>query len=274
MIHPLPPPQDAARRFLADRTPRTLRVQGHMWRVFDSGPDRTAVLLLPGALGRGATSFAYVHGFEEAGFRAVAPDYPATVETLAEMTDGLAGLLTALGVARAHVVGGSFGGLIAQAFAARHPERIARLGLTDTSGPVPGRAPLLRAAAALLRIVPLGLPRAALDRGIRNYLAELPPGERAPWQAHFDATLAEFSRAEFVQRAHLWAEFDAGRWEAPADGGANVLVVAAAGDRVMASAGLRRRYPRALLHRVSGGHAAALAHPGAYLTLLTEFFGR
>src|SRR5215207_10050773 len=47
-------------------------------------------------------------------------DRPVTIEDLA---DDLAGLLDALGVERAHIVGLSLGGMTAQAFGARHPER-------------------------------------------------------------------------------------------------------------------------------------------------------
>ncbi len=55
---------------------------------------------------------------------------PATVDDLA---DDLAGLLDALGIARAHVVGLSLGGMTGQAFALRHPQRLDRLALLATS---------------------------------------------------------------------------------------------------------------------------------------------
>ncbi len=55
---------------------------------------------------------------------------PVTIESLA---DDLAGLLDALGIARAHVVGLSLGGMIAQALAARRPDRVDRLVLVATA---------------------------------------------------------------------------------------------------------------------------------------------
>jgi len=55
---------------------------------------------------------------------------PASVDDLA---DDLAGLLDALGIARAHVVGLSLGGMTGQAFALRYPDRLDRLALVATS---------------------------------------------------------------------------------------------------------------------------------------------
>jgi pimeloyl-ACP methyl ester carboxylesterase len=47
--------------------------------------------------------------------------------TLDDMANDAAALLTALEIGRAHVVGASMGGMIAQVLAARHPERVASL---------------------------------------------------------------------------------------------------------------------------------------------------
>ena len=59
--------------------------------------------------------------------------------TIADMADDLAGLLDGLKVDRAHVLGISMGGMIAQEFALRHPKRLDKLVLTGT-GAETGRA--------------------------------------------------------------------------------------------------------------------------------------
>ncbi len=61
-------------------------------------------------------------------------DGAVTIERLA---DDAAGLLAALGVARAHVVGLSLGGMTAQALAIRHPQRVASLVLMATAPHLP-----------------------------------------------------------------------------------------------------------------------------------------
>jgi pimeloyl-ACP methyl ester carboxylesterase len=74
--------------------------------------------------------------------------------TLDDMADDAAGLLTALQIPRAHVAGASMGGMIAQALAARHPERVLSLtSIMSTSGNPSPRVALgkPRALRAILR---------------------------------------------------------------------------------------------------------------------------
>lgn len=50
----------------------------------------------------------------------------------ADMADDVAGLLDAIGIDSAHVVGQSLGGLVAQELAIRHPNRVKRLALVSS----------------------------------------------------------------------------------------------------------------------------------------------
>ena len=75
-------------------------------------------------------------------------DRPITVDDLAE---DVVGLLDALGIAKAHFVGLSLGGMIGQALAVRHPERIDRLGLIGTAAEMGVRANWETRAATVRR---------------------------------------------------------------------------------------------------------------------------
>jgi pimeloyl-ACP methyl ester carboxylesterase len=60
---------------------------------------------------------------------------PSSPYGFEELADDAAALIAALGYKRANVFGTSFGGVIAQVLAARHPERIDRLVLSSTFRP-------------------------------------------------------------------------------------------------------------------------------------------
>jgi pimeloyl-ACP methyl ester carboxylesterase len=69
--------------------------------------------------------------FDNPGVGQTGGDGPFTTELFA---DAAAGLLDALGIERAHVVGASMGGAISQQLAIRHPERVRSLSLHGTWG--------------------------------------------------------------------------------------------------------------------------------------------
>ncbi|MGQ0550502.1 MAG: alpha/beta fold hydrolase [Armatimonadota bacterium] len=71
--------------------------------------------------------------------RSTAPDAPYTLRMMA---DDLAGLLDALDVSAAHIVGASMGGFIAQEFALAYPDRVERLVLCCTSFGGPNSVPI------------------------------------------------------------------------------------------------------------------------------------
>jgi len=62
-----------------------------------------------------------------------------TSYTIADMADDVAGLMDGLGIERAHILGISMGGMIAQEFALRYPDRLNKLILVGT-GASTGRA--------------------------------------------------------------------------------------------------------------------------------------
>jgi pimeloyl-ACP methyl ester carboxylesterase len=94
--------------------------------------------------------------------RSGAPQGPYTI---GRMADDVAGLLDALGVERAHVLGFSMGGFVAQEFALRYPERVDRLVLAATSAGGPTHV------AAAPEVMAAFLPTAEPPREwIRNRL--------------------------------------------------------------------------------------------------------
>jgi pimeloyl-ACP methyl ester carboxylesterase len=79
------------------------------------------------------------------------PDTPYSIEMMAEDT---AGLLNALGVAHAHVLGISMGGRIAIALTLKHPEVVRSLTLVSTSARMPLRRTRLWSLSNLIIRIP------------------------------------------------------------------------------------------------------------------------
>ena len=93
---------------------------------------------------------------------------PRTPYTLADMADDAAGLLAALGIAKAHVVGASMGGMIVQLMAVNHADKLLTMtSIMSTTGnrrlPPPQKAAMnallnrAPANATLEQVLPFGL---------------------------------------------------------------------------------------------------------------------
>ncbi|HEX4563203.1 MAG TPA: alpha/beta hydrolase [Solirubrobacteraceae bacterium] len=77
--------------------------------------------------------------------------------TLRDMADDAAGLLRALDLAPAHVIGASMGGMIAQTLAANHPEMVRSLvSIMSTTGRLTAGQPRLRTYPVFLQPTPPG----------------------------------------------------------------------------------------------------------------------
>jgi pimeloyl-ACP methyl ester carboxylesterase len=125
-----------------------------------------------------------------AGFRIQAP------YLLSDMADDSFGLLDHLGIERAHVVGASMGGMIAQTMAIRRPERVLSLGsMLSTPGDRRLGTPKLRVWSVLMRQAP-GDRDTYIDYFVRVFRMIGSPGYRLD-----DARMRERA-AETYDRCH------------------------------------------------------------------------
>jgi pimeloyl-ACP methyl ester carboxylesterase len=120
-------------------------------------------------------------------------DTSSATYTVNDMADDGAGLLDALGIEKAHIVGASMGGMIAQAIAIRHPEKTASLcSIMSTTGDRGVGAPNPEAMGALMA-PPVTSREEAMDRAVSTGKILSP--------VHFDEAKARQRAGESYDRA-------------------------------------------------------------------------
>jgi pimeloyl-ACP methyl ester carboxylesterase len=175
---------------------------------------------------------------------------------LGDMADDAAGVLDALGIDEAHVVGASMGGMIAQALAIRHPARVRTLcSIMSTTGAPDVGAPSGEALTAMLKP-----PATSRDEAIANSVAV---------SKVIGSTGFEIDEEELHRRAA--AAYD--RCFHPVGVVRQLLAILASGDRTDDLA--RLDVPTTVIHgsvdplvSPSGGEATAKAVPGAELLVI------
>ena len=98
-------------------------------------------------------------------------DAPPGPYTAAEMADDAVQVLEEAGIERAHVVGTSLGGMVAQELALSRPERVDRLVLACTTPGGPRAHPMPHVTVALMAEAATLEPAVALRRFVDNALA-------------------------------------------------------------------------------------------------------
>jgi pimeloyl-ACP methyl ester carboxylesterase len=176
--------------------------------------------------------------------------------TLAHMADDTVGLMTALGIERAHAVGASMGGMIAQTLAIRYPMRLLSMtSIMSTTGD-PSLPPASADAMRVLLTPPAGDREGNIASNLEAWRVIKSPG---------------FPFDEDHMRALFGRAFDRGYH--PAGVARQMAAIVASGNRTEALRSVM--VPTLVIHgdadpliRVEAGRATADAVPGATLLLI------
>ena len=192
--------------------------------------------------------------------------------TAAEMAGDVLSVMDEAGVERAHLVGTSLGGMIAQELVLASPERVDKLVLVCTTPGGPNAAPMPEATTRLLAEAARMEPLVALRRFVENALAPNPPEELVQRiLAHRLATAQPL--AAWAAQAAAGASFDA--WVRLAHVGAPTLVVHGTQDVVVDPANadlLAERIQGAQVERFEGcGHLLFWEEPARFVGVVGEF---
>jgi pimeloyl-ACP methyl ester carboxylesterase len=251
-------------------------------RYVERPGDGPAVLLLHGLPGT-AEDFARVTPLlSRAGMRTVALDRPGFgfseggYHPLGAQLAAIEALLDQLAIDRVVLVGHSYGGTIALAFAARHPERVRGLVLVDAAAAGQRTGTADRAQARFLQLLswPVVQPlarvtfgqaalRASADAGAKEAFA--PDPVDPAYTRRLLAVTMQQSDLDALAGEQLAANREIERIDRRLGGiRTPAVVIQAGGDRLVKPAFGRRlaaELPRARLVETAGGHMVPLVHP-------------
>jgi len=200
---------------------------------------------------------------------------------MADVLLGLAALLDREEVQASHFLGGSFGGLIAQAFVRRYPERTKSLVLSHTAAPNPILAKRNAPIFWLVQRLPEWLLKSLYLRKLGRAFSPLPDPGRGFWNALLRDEINGISRAELLDRARLtsnWMKATRYGREDLFGWSGRILIIEGLGDpfvKPAAQASLRELYPGAVVHRFEGtGHSSSLVKLDEFVSVVTQFVGQ
>lgn len=262
--------------FRQTHPPKHTAVSGTSWKFIDSRQGDDTVLLLVGGLREADAAWRSIPMLEDE-YRIIAPTYPAE-NTMADLADGLAGVLTAAGVEKAHVLAGSFGGMLAQVFIRRHPDRVKKLVLSTTAVLDEESTTRYQQALDALQKMDDAQVREMAKSTMFDIIAP-PEDMQAFYRAYLDELYTErVNREELLSTYHCLLDF-ANNYTLSADDlkdwGGQTLILES-GDDATFDAQTRERvrqmYPNAKTHIFeNAGHSPAMTQRETYFQVVKDF---
>jgi pimeloyl-ACP methyl ester carboxylesterase len=205
--------------------------------------------------------------------RTSAPDRPYTI---AGMAEDVVGLMDHLGIAKAHILGFSMGGFIAQELALAHPDRVDKLILLATAA----------GADAYMRSVVTGMVNArrssmSREQQVRLMATFIYSAAVFDDDARFEASIQNSLNNPYAQQDHAFIRqvqaclsFDTrDRLSALKH---DTLVVSGAEDILVPPRNQKKLaglLPKATLKELPGGHVGCIEMPLEYNAAFLEFLG-
>jgi pimeloyl-ACP methyl ester carboxylesterase len=254
---------------------KQVTVSGVEWFYLVNKDSGETLLLLSGALAIPDISWLTIAHFAQT-YRVIAPTYPA-VKTMDALVDGIAAILRQERIEQAHVLGGSYGGFVAQVFVRRHPGLTRSLVLSHTFPPDPVKVKTIRRIAGWLPFLPEGGLRWLMGRWLNPLMPAKKP-ETAFMHAMFEELLYHrLTKADILSIFWRTVDYFAQKYTPQdlADWPGKVLLVMADDDPSTPEpvrAAMSALYPGARMHLFHGtGHGTSVLEEEEYQAAIGRF---
>jgi pimeloyl-ACP methyl ester carboxylesterase len=260
---------------------KQLVVADTKWEYICCGQGEQTLLLLPGALSVGESTFPFVSAFENE-YRIIAPSYALSL-TMTGLCHGLAHILETESRNQAHVLGGSYGGLVAQHFVRQYPAKARSLILSHTFVLTPKLAKPLWLAGKLFPAFPQSLFAPILKMRLNKMLLETLRAANHPeaefWRAYLNEAIASNLLKEvFIHQNKCLLDLAHRPQFTPDDlkgWPGKVLIIDSDDDPAIPArdrALLRSTYPEAQVHTFrDAGHASSILKREEVCSIIRSF---
>jgi pimeloyl-ACP methyl ester carboxylesterase len=258
-----------------------LLIAGTKWDYISSGQGEQTLLLLPGALSVGDSMFPFITGFEN-DYRIIAPSYALSL-SMRELCRGLAHILEMEKVNQAHVLGGSYGGFVAQYFVRQYPGKARSLILSHTFVLRPNLAKPLWLVGRLVPALPKGLFAPILKLRFNKMLLSKLRAANHPeaefWRAYLNEAIAsDLLKEVFIHQNKCLLELAQQSQFTPDDlkgWSGRVLIIESEDDPAIPArdrALLRSTYPKAQVQTFrDAGHASSILKREEVFSIIRSF---
>jgi pimeloyl-ACP methyl ester carboxylesterase len=274
----VPPAElEGFKTFLEDYPYRFVTFDGTDWAYIatEEYGGGEVVLVLSGALCAPEVSWKTIAALAGK-YRVIAPEYPP-LDRMDALVDGIAAILQREEVVQAHVLGGSYGGFVAQVFVRRYPELTRSLVLSHTLPPDAESAESTRKIMPWLALLPGSVLRWLMGKRLSALLPEKTAETAALYAIYQEVLRFRLTKADLMSLLWRTIDFNGRVFTADqlSDWPGKVLLVLAdddPGTPEEVRERLHSLYPQAQMHLFHGsGHATAVVRQDDYLAIIDSF---
>ena len=268
--------KNALKQFRADYPQKSLAVAGTNWAYHTAGKGTETILWLVGGLKKADAAYKSIPLLADK-YKIIAPDYPA-LDSISELADGLSAIIEAENSETVYVLAGSFGGMLAQVFMRRYPDKASKVVLSTTTPPDASHIERYQQLMEMAKLAPDDLLRqtaqtqmlgtiAPADSELDFYKAYL----KELYEQRLDKTdIVSIYSAIIDYMSQAFTPNDLDNWSG------DLLIINSDNDATFGKAvqnKLVNLYPNAQVHIFEGaGHSPSSTNRDEFFTLIRNFF--